>query len=105
MINFARAAGLVTCDTNCGWPALVAMAARIIDYLILVSGSLAAISFAYAGWMYMTSGGDSGKVSRAKGIFLKVVIGLIFVLAAWLLVHEILRILGVTDPDFSLIGS
>ncbi|MEK7662371.1 MAG: hypothetical protein AAB355_02680 [Patescibacteria group bacterium] len=100
---FALAAGLVPCggvDTNgapepaCNFDQLVIMAQRIIRFLILIGGSLGAVAFAYAGWLYLTSGGNPGKVTSAKDIFIKVVLGFIFMLAAWLIVSLIVNTLG-----------
>ena len=103
--KIAHAQGLIpaSCvEEPCEWGQLVLMVQIVIHYLILIAGSLAAISFCYAGWLYITSAGDEGKVKTAKGIFLKVIIGLIFVLSAWLIVHEIVKSLGLKQ-DSSLI--
>ncbi len=94
--------GIVGCGNNCDWGQLIQLGQNIIGYLVLIAGSLAAISFAYAGWLYLTSGGDPSKVTKAKDIFVKVAIGLIVVLCAWLIVHEVLKLLGV-NQNYSLI--
>ncbi len=89
------AGGLVTCGrtgsgssqqqaTSCNFTALVSMVNTIIQYLIYIALPLAAISFAYAGWLYMSAGENSSQVSKAKTIFIDVGIGFILVLSAWL---------------------
>ncbi len=88
--------GLVTCGkgagtpdkpaaTSCDFSALIDMVNTIIQYLIFIAMPLAAISFAYAGWIYLSAGGDTGKVKKAHEIFANVGIGLILVLSAWLI--------------------
>lgn len=55
---------------------------------------LAAIMFCYAGFLLLFSGGDTGKLKKAKGIFLNVFIGLLWAVGAWLVIHTISEILG-----------
>jgi hypothetical protein len=55
----------------------------IIQGIIIMVSIYAAISFMYAGYAYLTSGGSQEKVSYAKGIFKKVLLGFIIVLSAW----------------------
>lgn len=77
---------------------------NIINFLIMITGSVAAIMFAYAGILVLyASGGDEGKVTKAKEISWSVVKGLALMLAAWLLVKMVLAGLGI-QPGFSLLG-
>ena len=71
-------------NPTCNFSALITMINNIINYLIMIALPLSAISFAYAGFLYLFSGGDTRKVSKAKTIFADVGIGLILVLSAWL---------------------
>ena len=50
--------------------------------------------FAYAGFELLTSGGETSKREKAKSIFLNVAIGLIVVVAAFLIVQTVLSIAG-----------
>ena len=79
---------------SCKWPDLIILGNNIIDFLLTISVSLAAISFAYAGFLYMTAGGDTGTI-QAHEILWKVVIGIVVSLGAWLIVHFIIVQLGV----------
>lgn len=101
------AAGLVACegpssDRPCNYDSLVLTINKIIDFLLMISASIAAIMFAVAGFKYMTAQGEPGKLSEAKGIFKKVVIGLIIIFSAWLIVKYIFEIFEV-DTDFDRI--
>ncbi len=92
--------GLVTCGTkdnpvDCDFDHLMALINRVINFLLFVMAiPIAAIMFAYAGFMLVTSGGESGKRTKAKEIFTNVALGLIFAAAAWLIIHTLLLIVG-----------
>ncbi len=62
--------------------------------LFFLAVPIAAIMFAYAGFILLTSGGSTEKKSKAKNIFLNVAIGLIFAAASWLIISTVLSILG-----------
>ncbi len=90
----ALAQGLVPdCSPDCGFDDLMKLVGNIIEFFVLLAIPLAAISFAWAGFIYMTSGGNPGKTSKAHGIFKKVGIGLVIVLGAYTIVSVILRAL------------
>lgn len=88
---------------GCGWTDLVALANVIITYLLYLSVMLAALSFAYAGWLYLTAGGDSGKVGKAHAIFWKVLMGFLIACMAWLIVSFITKSLGL-NSNYSLLA-
>ena len=97
--------GIVPCDgitRKCDFTQLLCLARNIINFLIVVSTSLAVISFIYAGFLYLTAGGDPGKVGNAHKIFWAVLIGFIFVLSAWVLVNTIISAL--LSPGYSFLG-
>ncbi|HEY4714972.1 MAG TPA: pilin [Candidatus Paceibacterota bacterium] len=84
-------------ETGCGWDQLMLLVAKVIDFLVFyLSLPIAAIAFAYAGFLLMTSGDNSGKRDQAKEIFRKVGLGLVIAMAAWLIVSTILTTL--VDP-------
>lgn len=88
---------------KCGWRDLIVLLNVTIQFLAYIAASLSAIAFAYAGFLYMTAAGDSGKIEQAHGIFKKTFIGIFFVLVGWLLIATMLKILGVQQA-FSLIN-
>jgi hypothetical protein len=89
--------GLVTCGRevtvgkdaktqvySCNFAALIAMLNKLITYLIYIAMPLAAIAFAYAGWLYLSAGDNSGQIDKAKKVFTTVGIGFVVILCAWL---------------------
>ena len=100
------APGLVTVVTdNCRGDAiggcqnicdLAQLAQNILNDAIYIAVFLAAFLFAWAGWLYLTnSAGNS--ISRAKEIFANVAIGLVIILAGWLVVDVLMRTLVGAD--------
>ncbi len=95
---------LIPCDgasVKCGFPQLIQLANNVINFLILVSIPLATISFMYAGFLYLTAGGDTSKVKQAHSIFWKVLWGFIIILTAWLVVQLIIN--AFLKPGFSFL--
>ncbi len=88
---------------GCGWKDLIQLLNTVIKFMVYIAASLSAIAFAYAGFLYMTAFGQSGKIEQAHGIFSKTLTGIFFVLLGWLLVATILKVMGV-DQAFSLLN-
>lgn len=86
----------------CDWYDFIELINRVISFLLYMVTVLAIFAFIYAGFLMMTANGNAGKISEAKGIFYKVVVGLIFAYGAWVLVYFILDVFKV-DSDFTLI--
>jgi len=74
---------------DCNFEKLIELTQRVINFLIFIAVAIAGIVFAYAGFLYLSAGGDEGQVKRAHGIFLDVLFGIIIALAAWLIVNAI----------------
>ena len=84
---------------NCSVCDLVKLAQNIINAGIYISIFMSALFFAYAGWLYVSSGFDDvGSVTKAKSIFKNVAIGLIVILGAWLIVDTIVR--GLVQSEY-----
>lgn len=93
------AKGLVPCggdfpEPECDFNALVSFANGIIAFAIKIAFYLAAIAFVWVGWLFMTSGGNPGKREEAIKVLWKVFWGFVMILAAWLIVSLVLRMLG-----------
>ncbi len=73
----------------CRFNDFVSLATGVVNGTIILISVYAAISFMYAGYAYLTSGGSQEKVTYAKQIFYKVLIGYIVILTAWLIVYMI----------------
>lgn len=69
---------------------------RVVDYVLKLSLYIAAIMFAYAGFLFMFSGVQPEQRSKAKNIFGKVCIGLVLAFGAWVIINTILTIAGYT---------
>ncbi|MFA4871485.1 MAG: hypothetical protein WC610_00260 [Patescibacteria group bacterium] len=65
--------------------------ARIIQIVLGFLGILTVILIMYAGFIWMTAGGDEKKIETAKKILRDAIIGLIIILAAFIIVSFILR--------------
>ena len=103
-ISFA--AGLVPdCSPNCTWVDLMDLINTVINFILLkLVVPIAAIMFAYAGFLMVTAGGEAAHArTKAKNIFINVVVGFIIALAAWLLVSTFLAILGYDGTWIGLI--
>ncbi|MCA9351997.1 hypothetical protein KC866_01205 [Patescibacteria group bacterium] len=84
----------------CGFADIIDLIGRIIEYIFILVIPIAALVFAYAGFLYLTSGGDTGKRQAAKRAMTNVIVGIIIVMAAWLVVRTIVVSIGV-DPGAS----
>jgi hypothetical protein len=91
--------GLVPCDNTtqpCDFNAFMALINTVIHFILFsMVIPIAAIMFAYAGFLMVTAGGEAaGARTKAKSIFFNVVLGLIIAVAAFLIIRTILFILG-----------
>lgn len=100
-IAFAAAQGLVPCGTAsgaqnymqataCNLCDLGRLVQGIINFLIGLAIPAAALLIAWAGVLYFTAGGDTGKYAKAIGIFKHVILGFVLALTGWLIVQTVL---------------
>jgi hypothetical protein len=92
--------GLVPCDglgDPCTYNKLIELIQRIMKFIFILIIPIAAIAFTYAGFLLLFQGSNPEKRKHARDILIKVVIGIVIVLAAWLIVKTILVSLGVTQ--------
>lgn len=99
--------GLVVCSgPDCDFNKFILQIQTVINFLIFsIAAPLAAIMFAYAGFLYVTNGGNESKIKEAHEIFWNVFIGLVIALAAWLTVNFILAFFLGSGSSFNLLGS
>lgn len=93
-LGATQVAALVTCSgPDCTTCDFVEMVNEIIQWIIGIMVALAVLLLAVAGVRLVTSGGDTGALEKAKSTFVNVVIGFILVLASWLIVDTILKLM------------
>lgn len=63
----------------------------LLQLAIYVAVFLATLAIAYAGFRMITAQGDTSAVTAAKDILVKAVLGLVFVLAAWLIIDTLMK--------------
>jgi len=95
---------MVDATQQCTFDDLIILAQNVINFLIFnIASPLAAVMFAYAGFLYVTNAGNESRVNEAKGIFWAVFWGFVIVLAAWLTVNMIVTFF--LNPSYNLLGS
>ncbi len=109
------ASSLIPCGNNvengkvkdpCEYKHLVELAKNVINFLIFkIAAPLGAVMFAYAGFLYLTNGGNESKIKEAHGIFLYVFWGLVVALAAWLIVNFVLTFFLGGTSNFNFLGT
>jgi hypothetical protein len=97
LVAMGQGAGLVPCG-NAGQPmcdtSFVAIFANgLINFLITMLGVIAVIVLVISGFQMVVSAGDPGAWKTAKERFTNIVIGIIIILAAWLVVDTIMNVL------------
>lgn len=92
--SFVIAEGLVPCDgasVPCDFDQLGNLVDNIINWILAIATTIAAISFTYAGAMMVLHPDNPGEKEAAKDIFKKTVIGLALVLISWVIVTTIVK--------------
>ena len=97
-------AALVTCGNTpgdpCGFTDLITLVKDLLTYVLVIAAPLASIMFAYAGFIYITSQGNTSKRTKANQIFTNVGIGLFFIAGAWLIVKAVIVGLGAQSTSY-----
>ncbi|PIT93375.1 MAG: hypothetical protein COU06_00180 [Candidatus Harrisonbacteria bacterium CG10_big_fil_rev_8_21_14_0_10_38_8] len=90
---------------SCGLPEAVELINTIITELQKYSFILAGIFILYGGFLIMTSGGSTDRVSKGKSAIQIAVVGIVIVLVAVLIVKGVFQLLGVRNVDFIPTGA
>ena len=93
VISFAA---IVNCDgvtVKCDFTAFVAMINEIINWFVVIAGSIAALTMGYAGLLILFNPGNTGKLEDAKKMFGKAVWGIVWLLLSWVVIYTIVKIL------------
>lgn len=84
---------------------LVQIIGRLINIFLGFLGVIFLVLLLYAGFLWMTAGGDPDKVKKAQGAIKNAVIGLVIIASAWAIVNFIFNALqGVTQPGGGITG-
>lgn len=78
------------CQSICD---IATVAQNVLNVAIFVIIFLSAFLFAWGGWKYLTAMGSESEVHAAKELLWNVMIGLVLILAAWLLVNTLIETL------------
>lgn len=97
LVESARQAGYG--EAAVGLPDLIG---RIINILIGLIGLILFLFILYGGILWMTASGDATKVTKAQGIILNAVIGVIVVLAAYAVTSFVIN--QFTQPETGLLN-
>lgn len=72
---------------------LIELADNLMRFAVAFSVVAATLMFLYAGILYFTAASKPDNIKKAHGIFIKVLAGLVLVLAAWLIVDILMKTL------------
>lgn len=90
---------LVPCDgPNCNLESFVTLVQNLLNFLVYLAVIGAALLFAWAGWLYLSSADNVSQRVKATKVFKNVAIGLIIMIGAWVLIDSLLE--GVLRSDF-----
>lgn len=87
--------GVGGCKSICD---IALLAQNLLNTGIFVAVFLSALLFAYAGWQAVTAGGKAEQMQAAKSVFINVTIGLIIILAGWIVIDTLMKTL--TNANF-----
>lgn len=97
LLPLAANAGIVSCGTSehptpCNFCDLFVLVKSVIYFLMLkIAFPLAVVALLYGGFMWITAGGDEGKITSGMNAIKFAVYGMILAFGAWLIVDTILK--------------
>ncbi len=75
----------------CTFNDLLILASRVIRFAMYLIAIAAAIVIIYIGWIFLTAGGSTEKLAKAKHAAISWVTGVALILCAWLAVSFVIR--------------
>ena len=86
-IQFTNGFGVNTVD-DVNWPQIIA---RRITFLIFsLLGIVAVAVIIYAGFLWITSGGEEEKAKQGRTLLFQAFVGLVIILSSWMVVYFVL---------------
>ena len=107
LFGIGGSTGVVACGgaEDCNFNTLIQTINNVVFFLIFVVGfPIAAIIFAWAGIIMITSGGNTAKRDQAKNMATDVIVGLVLALLSWIIIWTILKVFGYSGPLIGLFG-
>jgi hypothetical protein len=87
--------GIVPCSNTPDENGVIADPCDFNAFMTLINNGISAIMFAYAGFLMVTAGESASEArTKAKGIFLDALLGLVIALSCWVVVHSIFEVFG-----------
>ncbi len=80
-------------DGECNFADLVAAVRKVINWGTIFALQFSVVVIAWAGFRYMKSGDNAGERTKANEMLRKVVIGIFFILTAWVIVTLVMNVL------------
>ncbi|MCR4280497.1 MAG: pilin [Candidatus Komeilibacteria bacterium] len=77
-------------EGNCGLDDGFQVLVTIAEWGLGLLGAVVLLFFIYGGFVWLTSGGSSEKITKGKSILLNTLFGMLIVLGSWLIVNTIL---------------
>lgn len=66
----------------------------VVNILTYIAGVIILVLIIYAGYKYISSGGDSNKVNSAKSTLIGAIVGLVIIVLAQVIVHFVINTAG-----------
>lgn len=88
-----------TKDGNCGLCDFVQLGLNVFRWILGIVGGLSLLLFVWHGFGWLTSMGDSEKVKKTKDALVHTVVGIMIILASWLIVNLVVVLLTFNQAD------
>jgi len=72
---------------------------NVLNFALSFLGLIAVVALIYAGFLYVTAGGDDGQHEKAKKIVIYAAVGIILILASFAIVNTIIRNAAIGGQD------
>lgn len=90
---------------ECGWADLLELISNVMQFLVYIAVSIGVLACCYAGFLYITAFGETGKIEQAHKIFSSAITGFLIILLAWLIVATILKYMDLSSADFTILNA
>lgn len=92
---------VASCEgSDCSFCHLLDLVNKIIKWIVVVMVGIIVIIFALGGMMMVISAGDTGKVSKGKGMMLDSVVGFLILLCSYVIVDTFIKVFVPTESEF-----